>query len=239
MDEKNELNDIILNKGGSASDFSKIKKIVLAVATLFAILIIVVMLMSTLTPDAKDNLPQPIPLPTQEAALNNAAQEEPLFEEVEVIEENSQSSSDLDAVAQKLKQESLQETKKVKKTKVQVKKHEPKKVVQKKVVKKTVAPKKVVQKKVVQKKKATHTAKQTTAKSYYIQVGSFSKYKPNKNFLDSILNLGYKYKYHKVTRNSKVLNKVLVGPFYTEKEARSALRTIRSKIEAGAFLIKL
>ncbi len=228
MDEKNELNDIILNKGSSPSDFNKIKKIVLAVATLFAILIVVVMLMSTLTPDAKDNLPQPIPLPMQEAKSDEAPQDEPLFEEVEVVEENSQNADDLDAIAQKLKEESIQNAKMLKAKQTKVTKPVTKKVVAKK----------QTTKKVAVKKKETLKVEQAIAKAYYIQVGSFSKYKPNKKFLDSILSQGYKYRYHKVTKNSKVLNKVLVGPFYTEKEARSALRTIRSKIEAGAFLIK-
>ena len=93
-------------------------------------------------------------------------------------------------------------------------------------------------KKVTAVKKEVPKAQTSSAKAYFVQVGSFSKYAPNKKFLDSILNQGYRYKFHKVTRNSKILNKVLVGPFYNEVEARAALRTIRSNIEAGAFLTK-
>ncbi|MEA2092356.1 MAG: SPOR domain-containing protein [Campylobacterota bacterium] len=212
MEEKNELNDIILNKGGSAGGN---KKIILAVATLGVILIIVVMLMSTLTPDAKDNLPQPIPLPAQQAKSIPAAQDEPLFEEVEVVNEDFQSNDNLDEIAQRLKQESI-ESEKITTPKIaKIKKKEPKKV--------------------VTKKKETPKIENSTVKAYYVQVGSFSKYTPNKKFLDSILRQGYKYKFHKVAN----LNKVLVGPFYTEKEARSALRILRSNIEAGAFLVKL
>ncbi|MEJ2373476.1 MAG: SPOR domain-containing protein, partial [Sulfurimonas sp.] len=81
--------------------------------------------------------------------------------------------------------------------------------------------------------------KTTVGISYYIQVGSFTKYEPNKKFLNSITKLGYKYRYHKVQVNSKTLNKVLVGPFTTEKEARDARRILRSKVEPGAFLVKL
>ncbi|MDA3908020.1 MAG: SPOR domain-containing protein [Sulfurimonas sp.] len=213
--EKNELNDIILNRGGSTGGN---KKIILAVATLGVILIIVVMLMSTLTPDAKDNLPQPIPLPQEEVNSIPEPKEEPLFEEVEVVEENSRNNDNLDNIAQRLKQES-QQSKQV---------AIPKEI--KKVVKAT--PKPAV-------KKEAPQAKSAIANAYYVQVGSFSTYAPNKKFLDSILTHGYRYKFHKVTKNSKTLNKVLVGPFYTEKEARAALRIIRSNIEAGAFLIKI
>ncbi|WP_373001303.1 SPOR domain-containing protein [Sulfurimonas sp.] len=221
MTEKNELNDIILNRGGSTGGN---KKIVLAVATLGVILIIVVMLMSTLTPDAKDNLPQPIPLPQEEAKSIPEPKEEPLFEEVQVVEENSKNNDNLDEIAQRLKQES-QESKQVTKPKETAK-----------VVKATPKPE---PKKVSSVKKEAPQAESSNAAAYFVQVGSFSKYAPNKKFLDSILSQGYRYKFHKVTNNSKTLNKVLVGPFYTEKEARAALRNIRSNIEAGAFLIKL
>jgi len=217
MEEKNELNDIILNKGGSSAGN---KKVVLAVATLGVILIIVVMLMNTLTSKGTDNLPQAMLPPEPKSQMADAVVEEPLFEEVEVIQESAPDNDSLDRIAQKLKEESRKE----KAQKVVIK---PK---PKKIVKKT-TPKKVVT-------KAKTTASATTG-SYFIQVGSFSKYEPNKKFLDSILSQGYKYKYHKVQRSGKTLNKVLVGPFPNESEARGALRTIRSKIEAGAFLTKI
>ncbi len=213
MEEKNELNDIILNKGASSAGN---KKIILAVATLGVILIIVVMLMNTISSNGTDNLPQAI-LPPQ--PQTTAVTEEPLFEEVEVVQEGQESSDSLDKIAQKLKEESNKEVEKV------VVEEAPKAVVKK------ATPKKVTTQKVAPKTAATG--------DYYIQVGSFSKYEPNKKFLDSITKQGYKYKYHKVSNNSKTLTKVLVGPFATEKEARKALITVRTFLEAGAFLIKL
>jgi len=219
MEEKNELNDIILNKGGSSTGS---KKIVLAVATLGVILIIVVMLMNTITSKGTDNLPQAMLPPEPKTTEIQAVVEEPLFEEVEVIQDIEQDNDALDKIAQKLKEESQRE-------KEQVVVATPKK----KIVKKVVAKAPV--------KKVTKPTKRITSTtgSYFIQVGSFSKYEPNKKFLDSILAQGYKYKYHKVTRNSKILTKVLVGPFPNESEARGALRTVRSNIEAGAFLTKI
>ena len=208
MEEKNELNDIILNKGNSAGGN---KKVILAVATLGVILIIVVMLMNTLTSNDQSNLPKPVPLPepqTIESNINQDAVSEPLFEEVEVVEDNAPESATLDEIAQKLKEESLQEQQVPPTPRmVDVKKPTPKKVVQ---------------------------PTTSTGKNYYIQVGSFSKYKPNRKFLSSITDRGYKYRYFKVD----ALTKVLVGPFNNEKEARGALRNIRTNIEAGAFLTK-
>lgn len=219
MEEKNELNDIILNKGNSSGSN---KKIVLAVATLGVVLIIVVMLMNTLNSNSGDNLPKPVPLPTPQTVESQVAGthaiEEPLFEEIEVVQEETQDSNNLEQIAQKLKEESLAEislankTEKVESIAVEPKKIEPKKVNKEKVAQKTDA-----------------------EGSYYVQVGSFSKYKPNEDFLKSITDKGYTYKYHKVGK----LNKVLIGPFANEKKARTALREIRSGVEAGAFLTKI
>lgn len=222
-EEKNELNDIILNKGNSTGNN---KKIMFAVATLGVVLIVVVMLMNSLTSSGTDNLPQAVLPPEPNAQVTQVKQqEEPLFEEVEVIEESSKADDNLDKIAQRLKQES-QVTKKPVQT-------QAKKVTQPQAQKESV-------KKATTKQAPTTTPKKNLASgTYYIQVGSFSKYEPNKKFLKSITDKGFTYKYHKVTRNSKTLNKVLIGPFMSEKEARGALRTIRSSIEAGAFLTKI
>ena len=218
MNDKNELNDIILNKGGSANSN---KKIILAVATLGVILIIVVMLMNSLSSNGTDNLPQAALPP--EPAVQTISQEddEPLFEEVEVLEEDSDSDANLDQIAQKLKEESMQEEE------------------EEEVIVATPKPVKVAPKKVVAKKVAAPIVKSTSGITYYIQVGSFSKYEPNKKFLKSITNLGFDYKFHKVTRNSKTFNKVLVGPFSSSKAAKDARRVLRAKVEPGAFLVKL
>ncbi len=212
MEEKNELNDIILNKGSGANDN---KKIVLAVATLGVILIVVVMLMNTLTSNGTDNLPQAVLPPEPQANVEQQVQDEPLFEKVEVVQEENAQSSNLDKITQKLKEESLSEE--IIETPME-------------------AP---VAEKETPKKQEVPKAQTASTGSYYIQVGSFSKYEPNKKFLKSITDKGFKYKYHKVTQNSRTLNKVLIGPFATDKEARDKLRTIRSSIEAGAFVTKI
>lgn len=217
MNENNELNDIILNKGGATNSN---KKIVLAIATLGVILVIVVMLMNSLSSSGTSNLPQAVIPPQPQTQTTDNVANEPLFKEVEIVQESS-SDADLDMIAQKLKQETFEEEK-VFSEPVAVVKEE--KIVKQEVLKKKAAPK--VQQPI---KKALSTV------AYYVQVGSFSKYKPNKKFLDSIENLGYRYEFHKV----KNLNKVLVGPFSAQKNAKKARSVLRSKVEPGAFLIKL
>ncbi|MBW6488025.1 SPOR domain-containing protein [Sulfurimonas sp.] len=220
MDEKNELNDIILNKNSSSLGN---KKVVLAVATLGIVLIIVVMLMNTLASSGTDNLPQAV-LPPEPQKEINAIADEPLFEDVSVVQESTQDNISLDEIAQKLKEESTKEN-------TPVAAEAPKAAT----APKTVTAPKTAPKEVV----STPKPAASGSSEYYIQVGSFAKYEPNKKFLDSITNLGYKYKFHKVTADSRVINKVLVGPFHSEAEARKALRSVRTSVEAGAFLTKI
>ena len=228
MRDNNELNDIILNKGTSANNN---KKIILAVATLGVILIIVVMLMNSLTSTGTDNLPQtPIP-PEPRAQESKNINDEPLFEEVEVTEEESQPSDNLDEIARKLKVESQElEAQEVEIIEEPVIVQAKPKAVVKTTPKVKVTPKAVTQK---------STPSGAFKSYYYIQVGSFSKYAPNKKFLSSIGNLGYKYKFHKISKNGKTYNKVLVGPFKSSVTAKDARRVLRAKVEPGAFLIKL
>jgi len=245
MDEKNELSDIVLNKSGSSNSN---KKIILAIATLGVVLIVVVMLMNSINSKGTSNLPQAVlpPEPKTQVASENTLEKEPLFEDVPVVQEKKQENTNLDHIAQKLKQESVirQEEPIKKHVKTTPTVHKQKKVVKAKVVHKKAkvihkeikrSPKKV---KVFHTRRVRETPKKVAMPkhAYFVQVGSFLRqYKPNKKFLNSITKLGYKYSYHKV----KNLNKVLVGPFNTRKEANRAKAVLRSKVVRGAFLVKL
>ncbi|UFS61407.1 SPOR domain-containing protein [Sulfurimonas sp. HSL-3221] len=70
----------------------------------------------------------------------------------------------------------------------------------------------------------------------YIQVGSFSRYKPNRTFLDNIKRSGFEYTFHRVVINGAAVNKVLVGPFKSRSDAKARLQDVRRKIESGAFI---
>jgi len=220
MEENKQLNDIILDKSTSNG---KNKKVIMVAATLGIIFIIVIMLMNTLSSNNNKNLPKAVLPPKAQTKPINMVKEEPLFEDVKVVQEKTKADNNLEHIAQKLKQESQMEKK------VVVEK--PKKIVQEVIEK--VKPKKIIHK-VIKK-----IAKHISTPAYYIQVGSFSKYKPNKQFLNSITTRGYNYKFYKTKRNGKVLNKVLVGPFKNKAKAKKVRIEIRNHIEAGAFLIKI
>ncbi len=124
----------------------------------------------------------------------------------------------------------------------------PKEVVKKEKVKDVAPSKEVIKKeapeasKIVikpsQELKSDATKSDAVPQIFYIQVGSFVKNEPNKNLLESVEKLGYKYKFHKVKNDTTELSKVLVGPFGSDKEAREALKALRGSVEPGAFLTK-
>ncbi len=236
-EEKNQLNDIILNKNSSSAGN---RKVILAVATLGIILIIVVMLMNSLASSGTNNLPQAAlpPEPQKEIIAGN---NEPLFEEVKVVQEGAPENGSLDKIAQKLKEESIKESSKtaeiVKKESVKASAvvEEPKKAETKKVAVKEAA----IPAFPAPKTAHTPTAADDSMGSHYIQVGSFEKSQPDEKLLGSISKLGYKYKFHEVKINTRTVSKVLVGPFSSQEEARKALVKVRSSVEPGAFLTKI
>jgi DedD protein len=239
MEEKNELNDIILNK---STHNKNNKKLLLAVATLALILIIVVVIMNSLKSEGTDNLPQAV-LPPEPITQNSNLHDDPLFEPVEVIEEESSDDMHLNEIAQKLKEESLLEdepkviveeevivvepealTPPAKKVKTTIKKQ-----VEVVATRPKPKPKKVVKKQ----------QKQIAKDKLYVQVGSFTKFRPSSRLIKKIEAQGFTYTYHKVQINGKTINKVLIGPFDNKSEANSARKKIRATIEPGAFTIKI
>jgi len=250
MEERNELNDIILNKTEKKGSN---KKLLVAIATFAIILIIVVVVMNKLGGSQESNLPHP---PKQRAIVVEEIQEPDYAERsVPVIENSIEHTSelveedvveDVDVIPED--DNVLEEPVYEKKT-VQKPKSKPVVKAKKKVTKtskpkaKTTRPsgKYNPKKQRVEKSKAVEPSKPVAATkgSYYVQVGSFAKYAPSKKFLSKIEKHGYTYTYHKVTRNSKTLNKVLVGPFKTKAAAREALPVIKRSIVRGAFLTKI
>jgi len=223
MDDKNELSDIVLNKGNSANSN---KKLIMAVAILGVVLIIVIVIMNSMSTKTTNNLPHQAALPPkpQEKVVKETHEEEPLFEDVEIMEDDTSPDADLDKIAQKLKQESVKEDTAPVKREPSVTKSTQKSL------------KAHTQKKAIA-KKTTPTTKHAVTESgkFYIQVGSFSKYKPNKKFLGSIEKLGFHYKFHKTGK----VQKVLVGPFKTRKDANKAKKVLRTNVEPGAFVVTL
>lgn len=116
MEEQNELNDIILNKNSSTLGN---KKVIMAVAALGVVLVTAILLIGTISSNGTDNLPQaalpPAPPVQAQQEVAPVAPSEPLFEDVQVVAEDTppaQTAEDvaLDAVAQKVKAQNRQES---------------------------------------------------------------------------------------------------------------------------------
>lgn len=69
-------------------------------------------------------------------------------------------------------------------------------------------------------------------RGFYVQVGSFSKFSPNKQLLSSINEGKFSYRMQKSGDN----NRLLIGPYSTKQEAQSKLSEIRAKINKDAFI---
>ncbi len=239
MEEKNELNDIILNRSGGNAGM---KKVMLAVASLAILLIIVVVIMSSLNSGGTANLPQPIE-PPKESLASNALEEDPLFEPV-AIDEGLTEEESLDNVAKKIKEQSqaIEPETEFIEGPDEIIIEEPTTVVvpakyEKPVKKEPVKVTKPAVKPVAKPK--PKTTKPAIKGNYYVQVGSFGRFTPDKKFLQKITSNGYTYKLHKVTVAGKEVTKVLVGPYTTDKAARKDIPDIRAKIEPGAFLSRI
>ncbi len=266
MEEKNELNDIILNKN---SKTNSTKKILLTIATFAITLIVVVVIMNQIGGNRESSLPhapETAPVVVEEVVQEPEAVEQNVAVMDKDLEENSEAVTNEDVV----EDEKVIEVKPASNAVIPDGKDETERIVEEvfedpTIVKEPVyttttqtksvkpvakpAPKQVLKPQTVrpsgkydpksQRVVETKTAYPAESGQYYVQVGSFAKYAPSKSFLDKIADRGYTYTYHKVTSNGKTLNKVLVGPFKTQAAAREALPIIKRSVEPGAFLIKI
>jgi len=254
MDEKNELNDIILNKSDKSNST---KKILLTIATFAIVLIIVVIIMNQVTGSEESALPH---APQKHEVVVEEVVLEPKTDTVEtgvpVIEPSVEHTSELvdeDDTEEVVLPDGKNETERIveavfeeptieepvyTKTSTESKPKATKAPVKKAAPQQVLKPQKIYPSGKYDPK--TKRVKQsTTAGSYYIQVGSFARYAPSRSFLNKIEKNGYTYTFHKVTRGAKTLTKVLVGPFKTQSAAREALPVIKRNVESGAFLIKI
>lgn len=72
----------------------------------------------------------------------------------------------------------------------------------------------------------------------YIQVGSYTG-KPTNAILNKISSNGFKYRLLKFPKNGVQINKLLIGPYKSRSAATNNLEKVKSKINSGAFLIKI
>lgn len=218
-DEHNELNDIILNRTdrGDAR-----KKMLIGIGALAIVLIVIVIIMGSIS-QTPTQLPAPA-LPAQKAASSEAI---PSYTD-------SVADAQLDAVAEKVKEQERD-------TEAATVQSDPDIVIIDDTSPTVVSEPAKQPKPAVEEPKPEPAPKPAAATAahtgeIYIQVGSFSRYKPDPKFLDKIESSGYTYRFHRIVMSGKINNKVLVGPFKDRSDARANLEDVRKKIEPGAFI---
>lgn len=238
MDDKNELNDIVLNKTEGSKPA---KKIILVIAVLVIILIIAISLVDAFSSKNKHHIQttnQQTQLPT--SSQNTSSNQNQLFQPAKVVTQNSNNASStqtttaaLNKIAQQLKQQSLATVKTNSKANVQKQTHAN-----------MVKPSQHAHHQTTKITKSIKTTKHYSIKKlfatgdHYVQVGAFVRFHPSKKFLASIKRHGYSYIYKKQKINGKIFTKVLIGPF-SKSQATKALANIRQEINHQAYIVKV
>lgn len=234
-----ELDDIVLEKFEKKDRIKRYFLIGGSLILIFIIVLSIVKIISDSSSAPQESLIDTNELPTQSQTSlknnENEVEEVPIIDESETKEEEVQQvineviAQEKKLSQQEKKQASIQpKEKKLKTTKPKQvpssPKHETTKPIKEKITKKI--PKSKI-------------AKSTQQKFYYIQVGAFLKYNPDKKFLDSIKKAGFSYIIKEFNINGKKVRRVYVGPFASRKEASRYLPKIRAKISKNAFITKV
>jgi DedD protein len=231
MEDKNELSDIVLEKGGDKK--GNAKKIILLVAVLIVVFLVVLIAMKLINKPAEDTKealtlpPAPITATTQEP------KQEQLFEQVPIKKEEDS----FEKVVQKLKeQEQSDEIAKPTPPKPpveEIKKEQSPKLeeIVKEINEPAPTPKIAPEE--------TKPTQQAVSNNLYIQVGATLKNQPSKKFLEQIKEAGYTHTLYRVQVGDKTATKILVGPFKDRSEANEHMPKIKQSINKEAFLYRV
>ncbi|HEG2581984.1 TPA: SPOR domain-containing protein [Campylobacter lari] len=258
---KNEFDDIILQKSNKSE---KLKKILLRSIILIIVFLVVMIAMKLINDPGEEKTLQMPSEPQEQATYENN------FNSLSITD-STKEEDEFEALARKLKEESslsdtntsIEEKQEVPSNSVldQITtiepKEEPAKVEEKQeeiksIEKPTQKPSEKPKNNIVEQQKAPEQSNtnelfesiktpniQTQLPSgAYIQVFSLNSLDPKSKELNILKENGYDYKIYKTTVNGKELTKVLVGP-YKESEVKTELEKIRSKIAKGAFTFRV
>lgn len=243
-DKKSGFDDIILEKN---SKNERIKKILLRAIILIIVFLVVIIIMKLINSPTEENK-ELVPPPPQEQSST--------FENTPIVQDKQE--DDFNALAKRLKDESMQEEKVFeavpnilpKEPLKDEAKIEPK-IEQKEEPKVEQNPFKKPDIKQEEKKAAPPKAKKSENPAdlfknlgiknegelkpgKYIQVYSLLKVDPSSAQLQKLRDKNYDYIVYKISRNDKDLHKILIGPVPADKLSEK-LKKIREEISAGAY----
>jgi cell division septation protein DedD len=233
MEDKNELNDILI-KNSDKEKGNSVKNILLFSAVTLLVFFIGVLAFKMISQDDAQKrdttvLPEEPMSPVQESfekePVASASAEETLKTYKEILEKNREKNA-LEAPKEPTIDSVIDE------------KLPPKEMPEEAVKEKTPPTPPAEPEPVLSEPKAKAKPAMKEAKRYYIQVAALSKFEPNKKFLATITENKYKYKVVSKMINGSMIKRVYVGPFEDSLTAKKALPDVRDKISDKAFVIK-
>ena len=255
QDHPQELKDILLDEDDEQS--SKRKYIILSISLiiLFILTIIIIRLISYNNDDKLFTKPEPLKQDKIIQVEDSNNQYDTLIQKN--VQQTIQQKLDIKEITQKEVPLPKVETKKTKIKKIETTqtdvfgmesfpKAQPKSKVKpiSKPQKKSIIVKskknnikKITKKTVVHKKSITPKIKKVTGN--YIQVGAFTK-QPSNLLINNIKRLKYPYIIHKMKIKNIVYNKVLIGPYKSNKEILRVINKIKKDLKVpGAYTLRL
>jgi len=226
--QQENLDDIII----SSSKKLNLKKLLLAIAVLLLVLIIIILVTKSLVQPEEKKMTSVIlpPEPTNKPVMNK--REEALFEDIPIPIEDEKKDTKIDEVIGKIKNKAKKEENPIyDDITIPIDEEETKEPTYSKPVSK-----KIEQPKPKPKPTPKPKPKKFTHGNYYIQVGAFFNYPPDKKFLNSIKRENLSYEIITATKNGKKYKKVVVGPYPSRKEAKSDLPIIKKRINQNAYI---
>ncbi|WP_457595213.1 SPOR domain-containing protein [Hydrogenimonas sp.] len=226
MEEKqDDLDNLIIQ----SKKPSALKKVLLAAAVLLLVLILIILVTKSLI-ESDQTAQSSVILPPEPVTQPEAPAKEPLFEQVPIEEEKADGEK-IERVISKLKErapEQPEATEKPPAVKVPAA-AEPKAETVPAEAPET-APKTT--------RPPKSSAPAVSKGDYFIQVGAFFRYPPDKRFLGSIEKEGLSYRIVEGTKSGKPYKKVLVGPYPSREAAKKDLARIKKRINQNAYITK-
>ncbi len=237
MENRNELSDIVLEKGDSKT--LKLKRILILVAFLILVFLVALASMKMMNKEPSKETSKLILPPEPSAQEAPVTKDDQLFKQVPIIEENPKKESFEEMIKTlKEKEAQKQEEAKVKESATQttapIKSETPK-------VTETKPKEENVKKEVAKPKEAPAPVSQQSTSAdagIYIQIGAVAT-APEQKVLNDIKSKGFEYRLYKTVVNGNNVTKILIGPYAKSEDAQNALISVRASINKNAFIYRI
>lgn len=237
MENRNELSDIVLEKGDSKT--LKLKRILILVAFLILVFLVALASMKMMNKEPSKETSKLILPPEPSAQEAPVTKDDQLFKQVPIIEENPKKESFEEMIKTlKEKEAQKQEEAKVKESATQttapIKSETPK-------VTETKPKEESVKKEVAKPKEAPAPVSQQSTSAdagIYIQVGAVAT-TPEQKVLNDIKSKGFEYRLYKTVVNGNNVTKILIGPYAKSEDAQNALVSVRASLNKNAFIYRI